>query len=190
MTYPAQGAPVPANPTDVLGKRILAIIIDSLLVSVPLAIIFNVIFYSVVTLDSFFIVWGLSYVVYFLGWLGYFTYFESRDGQTLGKKWMGVKVIREDGQPMDTNTALKRNLMRFVDGICAIGYIIGLADSQKHQRWGDQVAHTLVVDANYTGAGFAAPPQGPPGGYAPPPQQGPPPGQPPQAPPPGHPPQQ
>jgi uncharacterized RDD family membrane protein YckC len=59
-----------------------------------------------------------------------------------------IKVIREDGKPIDMNQALIRNILRIIDGI--FGYLIGVIliwRSDKKQRLGDRIAKTVVVKA-------------------------------------------
>jgi len=59
-----------------------------------------------------------------------------------------IKVVREDGRPIDMNQALTRNILRIIDGF--IGYLIGailIWRSDKKQRLGDRWAKTVVVKA-------------------------------------------
>lgn len=54
-------------------------------------------------------------LVYVLLSLLYAAYFMQRDGehngQTLGKQWVGIRVIRIDGRPFDWGSALLRELV-------------------------------------------------------------------------------
>jgi uncharacterized RDD family membrane protein YckC len=80
-------------------------------------------------------------------WLVYMTLAESR-GATLGKLATGIRVVKEDGTPMEFGAALIRNLLRLVDG--QLLYLVGILfaiSSPKKQRLGDRVAHTVVVPA-------------------------------------------
>lgn len=59
-----------------------------------------------------------------------------------------IKVVREDGQPIDMNQAFTRNFLRIIDGVFA--YLIGailIWRSDKQQRLGDSMARTVVVKA-------------------------------------------
>jgi uncharacterized RDD family membrane protein YckC len=59
-----------------------------------------------------------------------------------------IKVVREDGKPIDMNQAFTRNILRIIFGI--IGYLIGailIWRSDKKQRLCDRVAKTIVVKA-------------------------------------------
>jgi uncharacterized RDD family membrane protein YckC len=89
--------------------------------------------------------WGLFYFIFYIG---YYTYLEGSRGQTIGKMITKIKVVREDGKPIDMNQAFTRNILRIVDGF--IGYLIGailIWRSDKKQRLGDRVAKTIVVKA-------------------------------------------
>ena len=49
----------------------------------------------------------------FSGYVGYFAFFEwIWNGQTPGKRWLKLRVIREDGRPITFFEAAVRNLLR------------------------------------------------------------------------------
>lgn len=79
---------------------------------------------------------------------GYFVYFEIRwNGQTPGKRKLGLRVIRESGHPVDLRSVLIRNVVRIVDmlpGIYGVG-IITMFVSPHWKRLGDHAAGTVVV---------------------------------------------
>jgi uncharacterized RDD family membrane protein YckC len=80
---------------------------------------------------------------------GYFVFFEWLwNGQTPGKRWLKLRVIREDGRPITFWEAAVRNLLRTFDMMPAPFYSIGLISvfiSAKDQRAGDLIAGTVVV---------------------------------------------
>ena len=88
-------------------------------------------------------------VVVFLLVSGYFAFFEWLwSGQTPGKRWMKLRVIREDGRPITFFEAAVRNILRDFDIMPFPFYSIGLISvfvSGKDQRVGDMVAGTVVV---------------------------------------------
>lgn len=70
-----------------------------------------------------------------------------RQGQTPGKKTMGISVIHDDGTPIGWSSSIIRNLLRFVDFL-PFGYIFGLitmCSNDHFKRLGDLTAGTLVV---------------------------------------------
>ncbi|MDP8217235.1 MAG: RDD family protein [Candidatus Theseobacter exili] len=80
--------------------------------------------------------------------VGYFTLMEGKvNGQTIGKMLTGIKVVREDGKPVNLNESFIRNILRLIDALpffYLVGAISVWSSSQK-QRIGDRVAHTVVI---------------------------------------------
>jgi uncharacterized RDD family membrane protein YckC len=95
-------------------------------------------------------VWVIAIVIFifFLIYWGYYTAFEALwNGQTPGKRWAGIRVIKDSGRPITPFEAMARNFLRPVDafpGIYAVGIVTMLLNS-KNRRLGDFVAGTLVV---------------------------------------------
>lgn len=94
-------------------------------------------------------VYAVLIVVVFILIAGYFAMFEWLwRGQTPGKRWLKLRVIREDGRPITFFEAAVRNLLRDFDIMPIPFYSIGLISvfaSSKDQRIGDMVAGTVVV---------------------------------------------
>jgi uncharacterized RDD family membrane protein YckC len=88
-------------------------------------------------------------VLLFLIISGYFAFFEwIWSGQTPGKRWLKLRVIRQDGRPVTFWEASVRNLLRSFDMMPFPFYSIGLISvfvSTTDQRVGDMVAGTVVV---------------------------------------------
>ncbi len=86
-------------------------------------------------------------VITLIIWFLYYTILEGRYGQTLGKYWCKIKVVKEDtGAQISYTDAAIRTILRIIDGI--IDYLIGailIWTSDKRQRLGDRLAHTVVV---------------------------------------------
>ena len=86
--------------------------------------------------------------VVFLVFFGYFIAFEAAwNGQTPGKKLLGLRVVRDGGYPIDFGASLIRNLIRV--GELVFGYYILAAISAlvspENKRLGDLAAGTIVV---------------------------------------------
>jgi uncharacterized RDD family membrane protein YckC len=98
---------------------------------------------------------GLYLLALFMTFWLYPVLFEVlRDGQTPGKKAMGLRVVNANGTPVTWIASIVRNLMRTVD-LLPFGYAFGLAScliDRHSRRIGDLVAGTLVV---YTQASLA-----------------------------------
>ena len=78
----------------------------------------------------------------------YFVYFWTQsNGQTLGHKVLGIRVVREDGKPIDITTAIIRYIGYIVSGIViGLGFFWVIWDPKK-QGWHDKMAGTIVVKA-------------------------------------------
>jgi uncharacterized RDD family membrane protein YckC len=128
-----------------VGRRAVAVIIDSILLMIvgwALAAMTGG------TTSTGFNLGGAPALLFFLIAFAYFTVMEKTSGATLGKKLMGLKVVREGGEAMDWGAAIIRNLLRFIDGF--FFYLVGAIVvwvSKKRQRLGDMAAKTLVVRA-------------------------------------------
>jgi uncharacterized RDD family membrane protein YckC len=84
----------------------------------------------------------------FVLYSGYFVLFEIFwNGQTPGKRYAQVRVIKDDGRPIGAYEAIVRNALRIVDTLPAL-YGVGLISiflSRQSKRLGDFVAGTVVV---------------------------------------------
>jgi len=92
---------------------------------------------TLVVLGQFAIFWG-----WYVLWEG------LRDGQTPGKRWLGLRVVRDGGLGVDFAASAARNLVRILDMQPGIFYGVGavsVAVSSQGKRVGDYVAGTIVV---------------------------------------------
>ena len=110
---------------------------------------------------------ALGIVLTFVILLGYDMVWETfSSGRTPGKRWTGLRVVREGGGPVTFRVSAVRNLLRLVDFLPSF-YVAGMVcvlASSKNQRLGDMAAGTLVVREKQDMAG-AAPAYGAYGGY-------------------------
>lgn len=84
-------------------------------------------------------------VVLFAFYVGYFIAFETLwYGQTPGKRYARIRVIRDDAQPMRVFQATLRSLVRPVDDILFVGFFF-IVFGKQEKRIGDWLAGTLVV---------------------------------------------
>ncbi|MEA3144467.1 MAG: hypothetical protein QOG31_1791 [Thermoplasmata archaeon] len=80
--------------------------------------------------------------------LGYFTWFEAHEGRSLGKRALGLRVVRIDGKPMTYRESLIRNLVKVSPPLLALDTAAMLLVLQKDkQRVSDRIAETIVVRA-------------------------------------------
>lgn len=69
------------------------------------------------------------------------------DGQTVGKRALKLRVLRDNGTPVDTAAVLARTVVRLVDFL-PVGYLVGLVSmvvDGRARRLGDIVGGTIVV---------------------------------------------
>lgn len=130
-----------------LGSRFSATLIDSLIqMALTLfALLFFIPLFAGETPALFvalFSIW--SFLVVF----GYDVLFETLGhGRTIGKRAVGIRVVRLGGHPVGFVTSAVRNLVRLVDflpSFYGVG-IVSILASSKNQRLGDIAAGTLVV---------------------------------------------
>jgi len=139
-----------------IGNRFIACAIDHTIQIVTLIVVG--IFFAIISNASSFgsrlmnapkWVIALLIVIQFVIFDGYFAVFEWLwRGQTPGKRWLKLRVIREDGRPISFFEAVVRNLLRVVDFLVPPFYSIGLISvfaTERDQRVGDLVAGTVVV---------------------------------------------
>jgi len=85
---------------------------------------------------------------YFIIVWGYYIFFETLwNGETPGKRWLGLRVIKDGGYPVDFRSVVVRNLVRAADILplfYSLGFLIALLH-KRYQRLGDMAAGTLVV---------------------------------------------
>jgi uncharacterized RDD family membrane protein YckC len=140
-----------------VGNRFLASLIDHILQTLAIVIILFFAFLILTggaTLTTLTETLGVSWtiaitiIVSFLVYFGYFAFFEILwSGQTPGKRWLKLRVVRTDGRPISPFEAIGRNLMRSFDFLPG-GYGFGVLSiilSKNSQRLGDFVVGTVVV---------------------------------------------
>jgi uncharacterized RDD family membrane protein YckC len=142
-----------------LGSRFLAVTVDMLIQSVILIAIFWGITlvashapphirtsrdYGAPESVAIAFIVALVFIVYF----GYFIAFETLwNGQTPGKKLLGIRVVRDGGFPIDFAASAIRNLIRVGEvalGAYALSAVASIMSSEN-KRLGDLAAGTIVV---------------------------------------------
>jgi uncharacterized RDD family membrane protein YckC len=134
---------------DILRKRVGAALVDTGLILV-LLILIAVLFGN--DEASNWSLWaetqGRPRVAFFLLTFAYFVATELVWGQTLGKRLLGLRVVRADGSRADAGPIVIRNLVRLVDWLpflYVVGAITVFATGERRLRLGDLAAGTRVV---------------------------------------------
>jgi len=136
-----------------VGSRFIAMAIDT---AIQAGIGFVLVILFVLTIpalrvlgntDPQWVVAGMI-IVFFLIYYGYFAFFEATwNGQTPGKRFAQLRVMKDDGRPINAYDAIARNLLRIIDQLPFLyGFaIVSVFFSKQNKRLGDFVAGTVVV---------------------------------------------
>lgn len=139
-----------------IGSRFLAALIDTTLILLSQLLLVGVVLLMMIFIfetnvfEGDLFSWGLAIlgIMSFIFLWGYYIFFEILwNGQTPGKRWVGLRVIRLDGTPITASEAVIRNLVRIID-LLPSAYGIGVVTmfiSSNSRRVGDLAAGTLVV---------------------------------------------
>ena len=142
--------------TSGLGSRLAALFIDTTLQCLVLLLLWLVLWgvSAYVVAFNALPAWlnstleAVYYIFLFLLFFGYYFLFEWLwDGQTPGKRYLGMRVTMANGLPLSMWPALVRNTVRLVDFMpffYGIGSIVSMANA-LNQRAGDLAAGTIVV---------------------------------------------
>jgi uncharacterized RDD family membrane protein YckC len=97
---------------------------------------------------------GAIALVGFIAWIGVTWYLVKRNGQTIGKKLLGIRVVRSSGSPASVARIFwLRNIVNGIPGaIPVLGILYVLVDhllifGEPRQCLHDRIADTTVVNA-------------------------------------------
>lgn len=165
-TDPLAGMPPLAEP----GKRILARLIDFLIISIPLYLISlpwggavevsdsnnddNVSDIFAQTYSGHQLLWSLIGLVVYVA---YDTYFTHKDGRTLGKRLLKLRVaMLNDGRVPDTGSAFLRAVVLWLPALLCcpclwwlINIVLMFTDKPYRQGLQDKAAKTVVVTTTH-----------------------------------------
>ncbi|WP_312115087.1 RDD family protein [Brevibacillus reuszeri] len=137
-----------------VGSRATAQLIDMVLlflVNITVFILFSIAFFgnnNLFFLETENYALAIALLFIFVLNFGYYLFLEAFwGGQTVGKRLLGIRVIRDNGQPITFLSSTIRNLFRIID-MLPTGYFLGAMVSLFHprdKRIGDLVAGTIVV---------------------------------------------
>ncbi|GHF28895.1 RDD family protein [Streptomyces griseoluteus] len=122
------------------GQRFLSRLIDTIL--------YMVVYLPLVLIGAKANIPALSLVgfLFMIAFLVYQVVQEGKTGQTIGKKVVGTRTLKEDtGQPLGGGMAFVRQLAHFIDGLpCYLGYLWPAWDS-KRQTFADKICGSIVI---------------------------------------------
>jgi len=136
-----------------IGSRFLAIALDTLLQAAVMCAVSIALIALAIPFSFFFRSTGLwtfaviLFVVFTID-VSYFGLFEALwNGQTPGKRWTHLRVIKDTGRPISPYDAVLRNLLRVVDWLPTLyaAGIVTMIVSRENKRIGDYAAGTVVI---------------------------------------------
>ncbi len=134
-----------------VGSRTLALIIDYLIWSTMLILfltlwgflLFQFSWLQSETIRQWF--FAIQLLIVFTVYIGYFVCFETLwRGQTPGKRYTKIRVIRSDGRNIGLQQSILRALLRPIDDLFCLGLLLIIYTPQE-KRLGDLVAGTIVI---------------------------------------------
>ncbi len=128
------------------GTRVGSFLIDATIFLIGYAILALLLANFIDSLDDFAI---LSFGIVFL-FLAYYFFLELFNrGQTLGKRILGLRVIRLDGRDPTPADFLTRAIFLLPDVLLSTGIpaVLLIASGRHNQRLGDMVAGTAVIQS-------------------------------------------
>ena len=156
--YGGGGYGMPGLQNADIGKRIFAVIIDGFLGGLMMLPGYILFFIAIAAGASggrdmegvavLFMILGYGLIfIGAIGWALYQIYRLGRDGATLGKKWMKIKVLDQAGQPLGFGKAFLRELVKgALGGVCFILLLWPMWDPNKQGLW-DKVSNSNVYNA-------------------------------------------
>jgi uncharacterized RDD family membrane protein YckC len=132
------------------GDRFLAWLVDFILVSIGLALLF-----ALITIPFWFSYYGniervfkdtgpFPYIISSLGFLAYWTYFESTSGQSIGKRILKIKTTDLGGGKIDKKIAVIESFGKVF--LLPIDVVLGwIFTNNKRQRIFNRITNTIVI---------------------------------------------
>jgi uncharacterized RDD family membrane protein YckC len=138
---PGYAVPQAAGALATVWKRLGALIIDGIILGIIggiISLVFgNGFAFSVGNIGSgssltinkgpYLIMTLLSLVIQ----IGYYVYFYSTTGKTVGKMALNIRVIRKDNRPLDINTAVRRQAIAIGVGIVSLLLVLAVFDASS-----------------------------------------------------------
>ena len=140
-----------------IGNRAYALVIDLIVLGFILMILLFMAGFASFFMSEFLASFGVArgqvglwifaiqLFIIFATYVGYFVFFETLwHGKTPGKRFAKIRVVQDDGRPIQLQHATLRSLLRPVDDISALGMLLIIFGKQE-KRIGDWVAGTIVI---------------------------------------------
>jgi uncharacterized RDD family membrane protein YckC len=131
-------------------KRVIAFIIDSIIVSIGTAILLILVLFPIFIANptSFFNIISFPFQMGILSLL-YFVIAENSYGTTIGKQFLGLQVVAKKDQRINLEKAFIRNISKIHVLLLLLDIFLGiLTSTDLLQKYSDRIAQTKVVYTN------------------------------------------
>lgn len=148
--------------------RFIALVIDSIIIGIPVYIIWNFVFWSIFWSGAWWMIgyesWLILPFIFGIIQLFYFVILDVAWGATIGKRIMGLKVQMTNGSKVQFGQAFLRNVSKIYWLFLLLDWIIGIATpgADRRQKYTDRMAGTTVVQVKQVFAAATQPPPPPP----------------------------
>ncbi len=133
-----------------LLRRLGAMIYDTVLAGFSIVVvagILSVAFTAITGVKLPDVMMILLYTV--MAW-GFFMWFWTHGGQTLGMRAWKIRVVNDEGQPVNREQATKRFLWAILSwGAIGIGFLVSLIDPER-LAWHDRFSRTRLIRVHST----------------------------------------
>lgn len=139
----AQNVAIAQNSSN-LGERMLAYIIDSIVITIYIILVFLLLISLEVDFND---AWALYLVLTLPAFLYYVLFETFTDGKTIGKGLMNLRVVKLDGSKPNFGNYFVRWILRIVDVSLTSGAaaVLTILIRGNGQRIGDVAAGTTVI---------------------------------------------
>lgn len=121
------------------GRRFVAFIIDVILLGIVSQVVATAAYGGDFTQAT-----GLTTIIDIVYFVGLWAFW---GGQTVGKKAMGIKIVKADGSAFGLVPAIIRYVGYIISGVVIFIGFIWIAFDANKQGWHDKIAGTYVVKA-------------------------------------------
>ncbi len=151
--------------------RLIAYIIDSLIIGIPIYLIYYFAIepliwprYFTYNFAPWYASWFLFPFIFGLIEVLYFAFMESSSGSSIGKKFLGFKAQMTDGSGIAFGKAFMRNISKIFWLILLLDWILGIAtpSQDRRQKYTDRMAGTTVISFKQPFQSTTPPPPPPP----------------------------
>lgn len=142
--------------------RLIAYIIDSIIIAIPVAIIWFIALAATIFASPFLVIYGAWLVLPLLFGIIQMLYFIFLDvywGATIGKRLMGLQVQMINGGRISLGKSFIRNVSKIYWLFLFLDWLIGVVTTgDKRQKYTDRIASTIVIQTGRAPIGSTPPP--------------------------------